>query len=254
MPTPVKVLFAGESWMTHSVHVKGFDSFDVSSYNEGGTAMIAALRAGGVEVTYQPSHLAMNDFPLTRDALARFDVVILRDIGANTLLLPDRVFVRSEPSPNRLHLIRDFVRDGGGLLMVGGYLTFQGIQAKGNYHRSAVEDVLPVELSASDDRVEAPQGVTPTIREAGHSVLVGLSDWPHFLGYNRAVARPDATVLAHVDGDPFVAVRDVGRGRSAVFASDCGPHWGPPAFVDWAGYGPLWVNLATWLAGGRQAA
>ncbi len=253
MPNPVKVLFAGESWMTHSIHVKGFDSFETSSYNEGGTAMIAALRAGGVEVTYQPSHVAANDFPTSREALERFDVVILSDIGANTLLLPDRTFVRSEPTANRLHLIRDFVAGGGGLLMVGGYLTFQGIQAKGNYKGSAVEDVLPVELSASDDRVEAPQGVTPEVVEAGHPVLAGLADWPHFLGYNRAVARPDTTVLARVGDDPFIAVRTVGRGRSAVFASDCGPHWGPPAFVAWAGYGPLWVNLATWLAGGRSA-
>ena len=46
-----RVLMAGESWMTHSTHVKGFDSFTTSSYNEGGTELIAALHAGGVDVT-----------------------------------------------------------------------------------------------------------------------------------------------------------------------------------------------------------
>ena len=252
MPDPVKVLFAGESWTTHSIHTKGFDSFETTSYAEGGTEMIAALRAGGIEVTYQPSHVAMNAFPLSAEALAAYDVVILSDIGANTLL-PDRTFVRSQTSANRLHLIRDFVKGGGGLMMVGGYLTFQGIQAKGNYKGSAVEEVLPVELFATDDRSEEPQGVTPTIVEAGHPILAGLADWPAFLGYNRSTARPDATVLARVGEDPFLAVRQVGQGRSAIFASDCGPHWGPPAFVNWAGYGPLWCNLATWLAGGRKA-
>lgn len=254
MPNSVKVLFAGESWMTHSVHVKGFDSFDMSSYHEGGTAMIAAMRAGGVEVIYQPSHVAMNDFPYEREVLDKFDVVILSDIGANTLLLPDRVSIRSEPSPNRLHLIRDFVIGGGGLLMVGGYLTFQGIQAKGNYKGSAVEEVLPIELFAHDDRNEQPQGVTPTIVEAGHPVLAGLSNWPQFLGYNRSTARPDATVLAQFGDDPFIAVREPGQGRSAIFSSDCGPHWGPPAFVSWSGYGPLWINLVMWLAGKKRAA
>ncbi len=248
MPDPVKVLFAGESWMTHSVHVKGFDSFDMSSYHEGGTEMIAAMRAGGVDVTYQPSHVAMNEFPFTRAAIERFDVVILSDIGANTLLLPDRTSIRSEASPNRLHLIRDFVLGGGGLLMVGGYLTFQGIQAKANYKGSAVEEVLPVTLFASDDRNEQPQGISPSIVDAAHPVLVGLADWPQFLGYNRSTPRADARVLARFGDDPFIAVRDVGQGRSAVFASDCGPHWGPPAFVNWAGYGPLWRNLVTWLA------
>jgi uncharacterized membrane protein len=253
MPDPVKVLFAGESWMTHSVHTKGFDSFDMASYHEGGTEMIAAMRAGGIEVTYQPSHVAMNAFPYTRDAIERFDVVILSDIGANSLLLPNRVAVDSQPTPNRLHLIRDFVRGGGGLLMVGGYLTFQGIQAKGNYQGSAVDEVLPVALFASDDRSEQPQGVAPTIVDGEHPVLAGLSDWPVFLGYNRSTLRPDARELALFGADPFIAVRDVGRGRSAIFASDCGPHWGPPAFVGWAGYGRLWCNLVAWLAARRHA-
>jgi len=249
MPDPIRVLFAGESWMTHSVHTKGFDSFDMSSYHEGGTEMIASLRDAGVEVTYQPSHIAMNDFPFTRDAIDRFDVVILSDIGANTLLLPDRTAVRSEPTPNRLQLIRDFVHGGGGLLMVGGYLTFQGIQAKGNYKGSPVEDVLPIHLFASDDRNEQPQGISPTIAQADHPVLAGLSDWPQFLGYNRSTPRDGAEVIARFGDDPFIAVRAVGRGRSAIFASDCGPHWGPPAFVGWAGYGKLWNNLVGWLAG-----
>jgi uncharacterized membrane protein len=252
MPRAVRVLFAGESWMTRSIHTKGFDSFEMSSYHEGGTEMIAALRQGGIDVTYQPSHVAMDAFPYTRDALAAFDVVILSDIGTNTLLLPDRTAIRSEVSGNRLHLIRDFVRDGGGLLMVGGYLTFQGFQAKGNYKGSAVEEVLPVEFLATDDRAEQPQGVVPTIADAGHPVLAGLADWPHFLGYNRSIPRPEAQVLARFGEDPFIVVREVGRGRSAVFSSDCGPHWGPPEFVAWAGYGRLWTNLVTWLAAKRE--
>ena len=35
-----KVLLAGESWVTHSTHVKGFDSFTTSSYSEGGTELM----------------------------------------------------------------------------------------------------------------------------------------------------------------------------------------------------------------------
>jgi uncharacterized membrane protein len=249
MSDPIRILFAGESWMTHSIHVKGFDSFEMSSYHEGGTEMIAALRAGGCEVTYQPSHVAANQFPFTRDEIDRFHDVILSDIGTNTLLLPDRTAVRSEPTPNRLTLIADFVRNGGGLLMVGGYLTFQGIQAKGNYKGSAVEDVLPVELQATDDRREEPQGFTPTITDMTHPVVRGVANWPHFLGYNRARLRANAHLVARVGDDPFIAVRQVGSGRSAIFASDCGPHWGPPEFVGWTGYGRLWTNLAAWLAG-----
>jgi uncharacterized membrane protein len=252
MSDPIRILFAGESWMTYSMHVKGFDSFEMSSYHEGGTEMIASLRAGGCEVTYQPSHVAANEFPFSQEEIGRFDVVILSDIGANTLLLPDRTAVRSERSPNRLAVIAEFVRDGGGLLMVGGYLTFQGIQGKANYKGSPVEDVLPVVLQAGDDRREEPQGVTPTITEPAHPVLRGLGEWPHFLGYNRATLRPDAQLVARIGEDPFIALRQVGRGRSAVFASDCGPHWGPPEFVAWTGYSRLWTNLAEWLAGRKS--
>ena len=251
MPGSIRVLFAGESWMTRSVHTKGFDSFDMSSYHEGGTEMIAALRAGGVDVTYQLAHVAMEKFPFSGEELDAFDVVVLSDIGANSFLLPDRVAIRSESWPNRLQLIRDFVEGGGGVLMIGGYLTFQGIQAKGNYKGSPVEDVLPVEFFPYDDRCERPQGVAPIIVKADHSVLEGLSNWPQFLGYNRATPRSDAVVLARFDDDPFIAVRDAGQGRSAIFSSDCGPHWGPPPFLTWNGYARLWINLVGWLAAKR---
>jgi uncharacterized membrane protein len=248
----IKVLMAGESWTTHSIHVKGFDSFETSTYAEGGTEMIAAMRRGGIDVTYQPAHVAMDHFPSTSDDLAKFDVVILSDLGANSLLLPTRTFVRSEKTANRLALIHDFVMGGGGLLMIGGYLTFQGIQAKGNYHGSPVEDAMPVTLLPGDDRVERPDGAVPRIVDAKHAVMKGLTKWPAFLGYNRSIARKDADVLADIDGDPFIAVRKVGKGRSAIFASDCGPHWGPPEFLAWNGYGKVWTNLARWLAAGRE--
>ena len=148
MPNPVRVLFAGKSWITHSVHTKGFNSFDMSSYHARRPQMIAALRAGGAEMTYQPSHIAMNSVPFSHGKRSRR----IRRCDPERhwrelLLLPDRVAIRSESWPNRLQLIRDFVNDGGGsYLMVGGYLTFQGFQAKGNYKGSPVEDVLSIEI------------------------------------------------------------------------------------------------------------
>ena len=54
--------------------------------------MISELREAGVEVTYQPAHVAVNSFPLDQKAIAAFDVVTLSDIGANSLLLPDEAF------------------------------------------------------------------------------------------------------------------------------------------------------------------
>lgn len=245
-----RVLIAGESWVTHSIHTKGFDSFTTTEYNEGVRWLKAALEGGGWDVTFLPNHLAARDFPQTAEALAAYDVVMLSDIGANTLLLHPDTFVRSVPLPNRLQSIKDYVLGGGGLVMIGGYLTFQGIDAKGQYAGSAVEDVLPVTLYRHDDRKENPQGVVAHVGDPGHPITKGINgEWPALLGYNEVVAKPDAEVLVRVGGDPLIAVGEFGKGRSAVFTSDCGPHWAPPPFVDWAGYAPLWTNIANWVSG-----
>ena len=31
------------------------------------------------------------------------------------------------------------------------------------------------------------------------------------------------------------------------FTSDCAPHWGPPEFVDWEGYQPLWKGIVDYI-------
>jgi uncharacterized membrane protein len=246
------VLIAGESWTTHSIHQKGFDSFTTTEYNEGVQWLRAALEANGWEVTHQPAHVAARDFPATADALGAYDCVMLSDVGANTLLLHPDTFGRSKVLPNRLHAIRDYVARGGGLVMVGGYLTFQGIDAKAQYAGSAVEEALPVTLTRGDDRVESPQGIKAAIAEAGHSILKGVpAEWPALLGYNRVTAKPGAATIARAGGDPLLVAGSFGKGRSVAFTSDCGPHWAPPPFVEWDGYAPLWNGIAEWTGGLR---
>jgi uncharacterized membrane protein len=242
------VLIAGESWITHSIHIKGFDTFTQSGYAEGVGFLRDALLAAGHEVTFLPNHLANAAFPTSADALRAFDVVMLSDIGANTLLLHPDTFNHSKPMANRLHLIRDYVRDGGALVMIGGYLTFQGIDAKGRYAGTAVEEALPVALLPQDDRVEAPQGARPMVLKPEHPVMAGLDgEWPSVLGYNRVVPKSGAELLATADEDPLVVVWPFGRGRSMAFTTDCGPHWAPPPFVEWPGYARFWSNAVAWL-------
>jgi uncharacterized membrane protein len=98
--------------------------------------------------------------------------------------------------------------------------------------------------------MEVPEGFNPVV-VAEHPLLAGLpKEWPYFLGYNQLKARPEATVvMATETGDPFLAVREFGQGRSAAFASDCAPHWGSTEFYDWEHYGRFWTQLVRWLAG-----
>lgn len=242
-----KVLLAGESWMSYTTHVKGFDSFYTSVYETGEKYLKAALEEGGYEFTFMPNHLATEEFPFTMEELKQYDMVILSDIGANTLLLPTPTFTRSEIMPNRCNLIRDYVLDGGALLMIGGYLTFSGVDAKGKWQDTAVQEVLPVTVLAIDDRMEHCEGITPvTVKE--HPVLDGIGNaWPRILGYNRTVAKADGEVIVTVEGNPFIALGEYGNGRSGAFTTDCAPHWAPPEFCDWEGYNKLFQNLAKWL-------
>lgn len=244
-----RVLIAGESWTVHSIHQKGFDSFTTTEYAEGVSWLRDALEGAGWGVTFMPSHIAAREFPATAEALAAFDCVMLSDIGANTLLLHPETFTKSKVLPNRLHAIRDYVLSGGGLVMIGGYMTFQGVEAKAQYAGSAVEDVLPVTIDRWDDRVEAPQGASPALADPSHPIVAGLGgDWPKLLGYNRVTPKAEATLVATVGNDPLIVAGAFGKGRSVAFTSDCGPHWAPPPFVEWPGYATLWAQLANWVA------
>jgi uncharacterized membrane protein len=244
------VLIAGESWTTTSIHVKGFDSFTTVAYEEGVGALRDALLGAGHQVTFMPNHVAAESFPFTASGLDAYDVVLLSDIGSNTLLVPPATFARFEAKPNRLAVLRDWTRAGGGFAMIGGYLSFQGIEAKANYRGTPIADVLPVELQPGDDRVESPEHPRATVVDGTHPVTAGIAEeWPALLGYQRFTAKRDAAVLVEVNGDPLVVAGHAGAGRTLAYASDIGPHWAPPEFLAWPGYGVLWDQAVRWLAG-----
>lgn len=243
-----KVMLVGESWSVTSIHAKGFDTFTTVEYAEGGAALIKALEDEGHEVSYMPSHVAATEFPSTVEALSAVDVVLLSDIGSNTLLLPHNTFVKGQVMPNRLEVLAEWVRGGGGFAMIGGYMTFQGIEAKANYKNTVIADILPVTMLDGDDRVETPQGVVPQLAGA-HTIVDGLGFDAPLLGYQRLVARDDADVLLTVGPDPLLVLGEVGSGRSMAYASDIGPHWAPTEFTDQESFRKVWGRAADWLAG-----
>ncbi|MFZ9859397.1 MAG: VWA domain-containing protein [Roseiflexaceae bacterium] len=71
-----------------------------------------------------------------------------------------------------------------------------------------------------EERV-VPQVVTPD------ALPTGVRDMPAVLGYNRTTLLPDTRVIMQIDAEtPLWAMRLVGRGQSAVWASDLGGRWG----------------------------
>ncbi len=245
----VRVLVVGESWIKHTVHVKGFDQFHTTEYEEGGQVFLDALRASGIHVTYIRAHEISQAFPTTAEDLQRFDVVVISDVGSNSFLLTDETFLRSQPTTNRLSLLAEFVKAGGGLVMVGGYMSFTGIDGRARFKMSPLAPVLPVTMLDYDDRVEVPEGFHATIETPNHPALGSTpAEWPILLGYNRIVAKPDATVVARCGQDPILVAGEVGLGRSIAFASDIAPHWAPPQFLAWKHYGGLWSGIVRWAA------
>jgi len=245
----MEVLIAGESWEVHSTHIKGFDSFTTSFYEEGVGWLKKAIEQAGHKVHFMPNHLVPMEFPGTVDDLKRYSVVILSDCGTNSLLLHPDTCNKSIPTPNRVKAVHDYVNAGGALLMIGGWCTFQGFRAMAGYHGTAIENALPVVMQATDDRVEIPEGARPVVLKADHPILKDITEqWPAFLGYNRLTARPKGNILLRINDDPFLVVWDYGQGRAAAFASDCAPHWGPPGFLNWTYYNRFWAQLTEWLA------
>jgi uncharacterized membrane protein len=244
----VRVLIAGESWVSNATHFKGWDQFTSTVYETGVQYLRDALHGGGCAVTHLPSHQAATDFPLDLAGLSAYDVVILSDIGANTLLLHPETWLHGRPMPNRLRLLAEWVADGGGLIMAGGYYSFQGIYGAARYRGTPVEAALPVSIHPWDDRVEVPEGFSPEVVREDHPILRGIgAPWPALLGYNEVVARPGAVVLARHGEHPLLVVGNHGRGRSLAWASDIGPHWCPVPFATWPGFARLWINAVHWL-------
>ncbi|MCM3762969.1 glutamine amidotransferase [Alkalihalobacillus oceani] len=238
----MKLLFIGESWVIHMIHTKGYDSFTSTKYEEGATQLLTCLKDEGIDVTYVPAHEVQVRFPRTLEELKDYDAIVISDIGANSFLLQNSTFYQMEIVPNALELIKQFVAEGGGLAMIGGYLSFMGIEGKANYKNSPLAEVLPVLMEDGDDRVEMPQGFRPEAAKK-HPLVDGFGQWPTLLGYNRLSAKENTDILLQHEADPILVLGSYEKGKTAIFASDCAPHWGSREFVEWKHYSAFWGGL-----------
>jgi len=242
----MEVLLAGESWITIEHHFKGWDHFTSATFHDGAAAFKKALEKQGIKIHHLYAHLVPDNFPRTLEELAQYDVVILSDIGSNSLLLPSETWLRGKQTLNRLDLLREYVKGGGGLVMVGGYYSFQGIHAMARYKNTPIEDILPVLLLPHDDRVEAPEGVHPTLGPHFAAFQGFPSSLPPLLGYNKVILRDDSACIYLVSNDPLLALREVGKGRTVAWTSDIGPHWCPHEFMLSESYKQLWIKILNW--------
>ena len=251
MDKGLSILLVGESCIATVTEYKGVDHFSETNYGEAAGVIVGTLEGAGHRVTHIPCHRVSRDFPRTLEELSRYDVVLFSDVGTNTFLLLPEVVKQGVRSVNLLKLTREYVEQGGGFCMIGGYMTYGGMVGKGKWKDSVLERMLPVSLLGGDDRMELPEGADICCVPDSHPVLAEMPEqWPYILGYNKTVAKPEARVLVAWEGDPIIAVGEWGRGRVMAYTTDCAPHWAPAAMCQWEGYPKLWDNIVNWLAGG----
>ena len=159
-----------------------------------------------------------------------------------------------------LQNVADYVREGGALLMVGGDIT-----GEAGYGNSPLASVLPSLLPRA--RMTPGEGsLQPTEAGERHPITRGLlgrvgsrsgaspgsPKLPTLGPYNDlgAVDAEGVSLLRSGDtGRDVLAVRDVGRGRSLVLASESSWRWamGGDTVAGTDAYEELWRSVLRWL-------
>lgn len=241
------------------LHVAGRPTYDVRALRmwlkaDSSVDLVAffILRTKEDNSMSEDSEMALIPFPvdeLFTEHLPSFDAVVLQDIDAVAYQLS-----------RHLRSIENYVRAGGGLIMVGGPSSFGG----GSYAGTPLEQVLPVSLDRTAKPFELAEFV-PEYTKAGRaaSMLRPLrsllsEDLPPMAGSNTlGPPRPHSIVLwqhpdRRVDSQPMpvLALGEMGDGRSIALGVD-GTH--ELAFSEFAAqtagraYGALWEGLLGWL-------
>lgn len=247
-----KVLLAGETFTLVQSAVAGVTLGHSSRYANGATYFLAAMEGSDIAIEQMPSERCEIEFPLTLEAMKDYSAIIISDVSALTLLLTPEART-GHIGPNRLALLNDYVRQGGSVMMAGGYTSFQGMDGSARYHGTPLEECLPVICLEHTDGLEAPEGLTPRV-VASHPVLAQLPmEWPPVLGLNRVKLRTDTDtqLLAEVSYRgrhfPLLAVRSFGQGRTLAFMTDIGPHWMSHQFLESKTYKQLMQAMLGWL-------
>ncbi|MDK1032547.1 MAG: glutamine amidotransferase, partial [Planctomycetia bacterium] len=194
-------------------------------------------------------------FPQTAEEMDKFDVFIIGSL--------DRTYM----SANQMKILKEAVREGKGLLMLGGQTSF----GPGGYQGTPIEEILPVQVGPRSIGQEMSLFVMKLTAEgANHLIFSGVQKFfqgglaegtkPLLTGcVVLGAPKPGASILAvHPErkgpagGNLIVlAVHQYGDGRTAAFAGDTTWRWDIPlkALGRESPYVKFWGQMVRWLAG-----
>jgi uncharacterized membrane protein len=170
------------------------------------------------------------------DGIAAFDIVVMSDVSHGSI------------QDAGLTAIDSFVREGGGLLVLGGPLTY----GEGKYEESIFPRLLPVEGIGRFDLKWEKAGL-PLSAGKDHAILKGvdLSAEPFVFWIHEARPNSEGSVILEAGDRPLLVVGHHGKGRVAAFlGTPMGTAGeGQLAFWQWEGWPQLLRNAMLWLAG-----
>jgi uncharacterized membrane protein len=198
--------------------------------------------------------LSLKSIPSDSESLAKFDVFILGDIAASTI------------KPQQQELLVKRVKEGAGLIMLGGYHSL----GPGGYAGTPLGDALPVSVGSKEiGQIGTPFLPLLTPEGRNHPIFANIADFfptkaaseketglPKLEGCTRVEgAKPGASVLAvhptEANQMPVLAVQPLEKGRVAVFVGDTTRKWqqGPRALDQQSPFLQFWGQTIRWLAG-----
>jgi uncharacterized membrane protein len=126
---PAKILIVGESVYKIHTHFKGFASYETGYATLGLDNFISRFAGTGLEITFMPNQEVSLRFPSSLEAMQAFDAIVISDAPADSFLLHPETLAGAI-MPDRLRLIGDYVRAGGGFAMIGGWMAYGGFHGK----------------------------------------------------------------------------------------------------------------------------
>ncbi len=183
-------------------------------------------------------------------AIVDYDVIVFSDVELKNFQLAPQFFDRKVfgegiiTHPDRVRLTVEAVHAGLRVMFMGGWLSYTGEMGKGGWGRSRLAEILPVKCMETEDLIESTEGFRARATGTGIPAGVDVESLTPLLGYNRTIALSDATLHATVQetGDPLLATRSIGKGKTLAFMSDPAPHWGCN-LVQWDQYDAFWAGL-----------
>ena len=182
-----------------------------------------------------------------------FDVFIIGDLDSSAMFSQGR-------NTKALEALAKAVRNGKGLLMLGGYHSF----GPGRYHQTPLADLLPIKMDPTEGQdfgsakirkelhIDRPIKLRPTkdhfltrLQDEGDAREI-WRELPELAGANFFVGvKNSADVLLESDaGDPILVSAEVG-GRVLAFAGDTSWRWYRHGFQD--EYNRFWRQIILWL-------